>query len=70
MTMIDMSFPGKVEVEVGLLLRGSFRRFLNELKNRDYITDYTESKSFLYSKFLLRGTLLHLEAIKKYSSQI
>ncbi len=40
---------------MGLLYRGAFRRLLDQLKFRGYLTDYMETKTWTHSYFVLKG---------------
>jgi len=55
----------KIDVEVGLLMRGRMRQYLNEMKFYGADVAYMESKSLLVSSFSIKGSEDAIMAIKR-----
>ena len=51
--------------DVGALLRGEVRRFLNELKFKEDIEEFREQKRLLTSDFIVKGEQKKLEALER-----
>lgn len=59
-----MSIKASVEVTVGCMLRGKFRRMLNTSSRYLTTLTWTEEKGLLSSQFIIRGCEEEIAALK------